>query len=122
MKSLAVIALLSAAVAHAEPRQTLENITPLALSGDNLSSVRAAFNSGLGGPRLLVFLSAGCAACVPAATALQKFLDGQAGLLTVIIVWDDVLSKPPRRPSREFLWILTDRRVLQLWDPGHLMS
>lgn len=109
-----LVALLVGACAR-EPR------TPAPLSRDKLTDVRAAFNAGAAGPRVVVFFSSGCAACDTGSRALQKILETIDGPLTIIGVWEPIFETDPAPTSRLFRNI-HDARVHQLWDPDHIMS
>ncbi|MGQ0504435.1 MAG: hypothetical protein ACT4TC_03880 [Myxococcaceae bacterium] len=104
-------------IASATPASRLHH-----LSGVTLPEVREAFNAAASGPRALVFLSAGCASCIPAASALQSIVQKQQGALAVFVVWDDVLSVHGKPPPEKVVGLLTDPRIHQLWDPEHFMS
>jgi hypothetical protein len=92
-----------------------------ALSRDNVESVKATFNAGASGPRMVVFFSSGCAACDTGSAALQNMLRTLDSPVTVLAVWEPIVESDPS-PTRKLLGNFTDVRVHQLWDPDHLMS
>jgi hypothetical protein len=91
------------------------------LSRDRLDDVKTAFNADASGPRVIVFFSSGCAACDTGSAALQKTLATLEGTVTLLAVWEPILATDPA-PTNKLLGNITDRRVRQLWDPGHIMS
>ncbi len=116
MRLLAALLLLLCSAARAD------GSTPLKVTARSFAQVRETFNAADAGPRALVFLSSDCAACIPAAEALQAMVAQQAGPLTVFVVWDEVLAKHPPPPSERVTRLLTDARIHQLWDPEHRLS
>ncbi|HEY0477870.1 MAG TPA: hypothetical protein VGD37_10110 [Kofleriaceae bacterium] len=91
------------------------------LSRKQLEKVKATFNTGVSGPRVIVFFSSGCAACDTGSAALQKALAILDGPITLFAVWEPIFDKDPP-PTRKLLGNITDRRILQLWDPDHVLS
>ena len=91
------------------------------LSRKQLDQVKATFNAGGSGPRVIAFFSSGCAACDTGSAALQKTLATLDGPITLLAVWEPIFDKDPA-PTRKLLGNITDRRVLQLWDPDHVIS
>ena len=92
-----------------------------ALSRAKLDEAKAAFNAGAAGPRVIVFFSSGCAACDTGSAALQKMLSTLDGPVTLLAVWEPIFDADPA-PTPKLFGNITDRRVLQLWDPDHIIS
>lgn len=87
----------------------------------DVGNLRAAFNAGERGPRLVVFFSSACRACDEGSTLLDAMLRKLPGDLRVFAVWEPIdASDGPPPPA----WLdnLTDARVTQVWDPTHVMS
>ena len=83
--------------------------------------VRNAFNAGTDGPRLIVFFSSGCEACDRGSAALEAMLEQVHEPVTVLAVWEPVSpSDPP--PTAHMISNLRGRRVVQVWDPEHVVS
>lgn len=114
LAALAVMVALASACAR-DPK------TPTPLSRDSLGDVRAAFNAGAAGPRVVVFFSSGCAACDTGSRALQKTLETLDGPLTIVGVWEPIFETDPA-PTPKLFGNIKDVRVHQVWDPDHIMS
>lgn len=112
--AVALIAILASAC-NREPN------TPAPLSRDKVTDLRAAFNAGAAGPRVVVFFSSGCAACDTGSRALQKTLETIDGPVTIIGVWEPIFETDPA-PTPKLFGNIKDARVHQVWDPDHIMS
>ena len=118
---LAALVALSVGLGLAGCNKTKAETSIVSLSRDKLDDVKATFNAGASGPRVVVFFSSGCAACDTGSAALQKMLATLGGPVTLLAVWEPIFDKDPA-PTRKLLDNITDRRVHQLWDPSHVMS
>jgi hypothetical protein len=94
---------------------------PPSLTHETLSSVRDAFNNRIDRPRAIIFFSSGCAACNTGSAALQAMLEGLPSPVAVFAIWEPIMDADPE-PTDRMLGNLKDSRVLQLWDPTHIMS
>jgi hypothetical protein len=105
--------------------QVEERSPGLAVVTDDVRSMREFFNAAPGGPRIIVFLTAGCASCVPAAEGLQSLFDRmKEPALRAFVVWEPVAGSglPEDPPSAATLALIHDPRVRQVWDPSHFFS
>jgi hypothetical protein len=93
--AVALIAILASAC-NREPN------TPAPLSRDKVNDLRAAFNAGAAGPRVVVFFSSGCAACDTGSRALQKTLETIDGPVTIIGVWEPIFETDPAPTPKLF--------------------
>lgn len=118
---LALSAALSVVVGLVACDNDRSEVSIPSLSHDKLDDVKAAFNAGIAGPRVIVFFSSGCAACDTGSAALQRTLATLEGPVTLLAVWEPIFDKDPA-PTRKLLSNITDRRVHQLWDPQHIIS
>lgn len=91
------------------------------LTREDLDRWRKSFNVGKAGRRVIVFFSSGCASCDTGSAALQAMLEKVEGPITVLAVWEPIFGSDPA-PTPDMLDNLKDRRVLQVWDPDHIMS
>lgn len=91
------------------------------LTRERLPEIEEAFDAGNEGPRMIVFFSSACSACDAGSAALQEMLEKHAGPVTVVAVWQPIAPTDPAPPP-SFVDNLRDHRVVQLWDPEHLLS
>jgi hypothetical protein len=93
-------------------------------SEDEISQLKAAFNAADRVPRLMVFFTEGCAACVEAARSVRQILEQAQPAPVLIIVWESVPSSglPAAAPTSKELALLNSTSVRQVWDPNHLLS
>jgi len=91
------------------------------LTREHLDDVKTVFNGGTGGPRMVIFFSSGCAACDTASAALNERLGRLDLSTTVLAVWEPIKPADPP-PTAHMVGNLKDKRILQLWDPSHIMS
>jgi hypothetical protein len=59
---------------------------------------------------------------VQGASALQAVLNTLAEPVTLVAVWEPVLPTDLMMPGDKQLALLSDSRVVQVWDPDHLVS
>ena len=98
--------------------------TPVALNQAGLGKLRDSFNAADRSPRVMVFFTEGCGACIEAAAGVKRTLAGVQPRPTVFVVWEPVPGSGLREatPTPAEWSLLKDAPVQQVWDPGHLVS
>jgi hypothetical protein len=98
--------------------------SPVALNQSGLAGLRESFNAADRSPRVMVFFTEGCGACIEAAAGVKRTLEGVTPAPTVFIVWEPVPGSGLREaaPTPTEWSQLKDAPVRQVWDPGHLVS
>jgi hypothetical protein len=129
---MAVSRILTAAVLLASPPALIVDLwfnaedldvepTLVTVDHTNLDVVARAFDAASDHPRMMVFFSSACGSCDSGSAALQEMLEEHAEPLFVVAVWEPIApTDGPPPPS--FVDNLRDRRVLQIWDPTHVLS
>ena len=81
--------------------------------------LKAHFNRDPSATRVLMLLSPSCPVCLKGTTIIERILRERTSQpLTILAVWQPMLSTDWGRPGTGSLGRLSDARVRQFWDAG----
>jgi hypothetical protein len=84
----------------------------------SLETLQAQFNREQQNTRVLILIAPTCPYCLKGASAIERVLEANPGEpLTVLVVWQPMLSTDWGQPGTRVLRRLSDPRVRQFWDP-----
>ena len=79
--------------------------------------LKAHFNRDPTATRVLMLLAPSCSVCLKGATVIERILrERSSEPLTILVVWQPMLSTDWGRPGTGSLGRLSDGRVRQFWD------
>jgi hypothetical protein len=95
----------------------------LAITPQTLPQFAAEFNRSAGVERVVLLMSPTCPVCLEGSSRVEAILRRYpAKNIRVFAVWEPMLPTDWGRPSTGELARLSDRRVIQVWDRGHLIA
>jgi hypothetical protein len=95
----------------------------LAITPQTLPRFAAEFNRSAGVERVVLLMSPTCPVCLEGSSSVEAILRRYPGKnLRVFAVWEPMLPTDWGRPSTGELARLSDPRVTQVWDRGHLIA
>lgn len=117
--ALVLLARYSAAGHQTPPGQPqLLMITP-----QSVSQFTEAFNRDPNAERVVLLLSPTCPVCLDGSSAVNRILTGHpADDIRVFAIWEPMLPTDWSPPNTHVLGRLSDPRVMQVWDQGHLLA
>lgn len=117
-----VVLLLLARVWLATAGATPEGQPPLA-GLEDLGALKAQFNRDVAKTRVIISLSPSCPYCLKGASDVQRILTKHGTHpLVVFNVWQPILPTDWGQPGSSALHRLSDLRVRQFWDAGHIVA
>lgn len=95
----------------------------LAVTPQTLPQFTAEFNRSAGVERVVLLMSPTCPVCLEGSSSVETILRRHPGKnIRVFAVWEPMLPTDWGRPSTHVLDRLSDPRVTQVWDRGHLIA
>ena len=120
---LAVVALLVLARAYLATEGSTPSGQPALEHLRSADALKAHFNRDPSQWRLVILLAPSCWVCLKGARVIEEILHQRANLpLSVLVVWQPMLTTDWGRPGTRTLGRLTDQRVRQFWDADHTVA
>ncbi|HKR27094.1 MAG TPA: hypothetical protein VJS11_06550 [Acidobacteriaceae bacterium] len=95
----------------------------LAITPESLPQFTQEFNRSANVERVVLLMSPTCPVCLEGSSAVQAILRDHPGDdIRVFAVWEPMLPTDWGRPNTHVLRRLSDPRVVQVWDKGHLIA
>lgn len=95
----------------------------LAITPGTLPQFATEFNRSAGVERVVLLMSPTCPVCLEGSSSVEAILRRHPGKnIQVFAVWEPMLPTDWGRPSTGELARLSDPRVTQFWDSGHLIA